>query len=214
MKKLISILFLAVAICSCSDKNELPSFDFGKGKFKEPYAGIFKHRPKLFQACLRHAPDTVVLSSVYYFSFDEQAVSNKSSVNISFTGAPRGLDFYFGGRKAQESSCKVCANSASEKVAIACKIKPSLGSETFGGNIYIQGLEKSKGSLKITSNGISTQEPVQISEAKVLVGHWSATQKIGHTVWRWIFYILWMLVMIVVNIGIVGAIMYLISRLL
>lgn len=191
MKKL-TILFTIFLFClSCNKKSKEEQnllFDFGKGKYEEPFTGLLKSKPGFLVKSLQYPPfkwfdsDTLVLNKSFIIDFNEEAIRSESTATIAFVDSLyqpfNGLKFYCNGIPFEKGKYIIHADSISKTLNIKCKVLPQFGQNLAKGHLIIQGHE-----LDIV-NSLALQEDYNV------VADWQSEQKLSWPIMLWLSWIL------------------------
>lgn len=213
MKNLLNVFVLALAImlqaCTCSDESKLPLFDFGTGKYKQPFRGLLKSEPEVLVRSLQYvpfkwfAPDTVILNKSFGVSFNEESIRSKSIATISFSDslgrAIEGLSFVYNGFPVNENTVTVVADSLYKRFNLSIIIHPNFGERDKVGFVYVSGIELDQ------VNGVSLQQEANI------VASWKCSQTYGWPIGLWI---LWFITSVLLIAALIVILYYLFKFLL
>jgi hypothetical protein len=189
MKRTLILLLLAVSAISCSRKetSDTNGFDFGKGKYEEPFRGILKGKPEILVKSLRYipfkwlAPDTVYLHKSFIIEFNEDAVRSGSQATITFVDDDYKHigthTFYANGQALTDNGFTVIADSLEKVVHVSCKIDPSVR-------------EKVSGKILLKTEELDLVNSTAIQQQVTDLCGWTMEQEYNRP---WIIWFLWLL---------------------
>ncbi len=193
---MLTAIFVAVSCSSGGDTEKLESFDFGGGKYREPFSGLLKSRPELLEKSLQYppfkwcAPDTLKLHKTLLVGFNDESIRSKSKALIMFADSLgrriQGLAFICDGQKLRDNVMSVSATEQQLRLDFTVVVSPLIGERHIGGFVYVAGQELDE------VNGISIQQEQN------LVAQWGCSQKISWPFWLWLLWLLALLIVLVV----------------
>lgn len=212
MKKLTIIFTAFLLFISCNKKDEEKQnllFDFGIGRYEEPFSGLLKSKPNLLVKSLKYPPfkwaasDTVILNKSFIIDFSEEAIHSNSTATISFVDSLyqpfNGLYFYCNGVPFEKGQHIIYADSTTKALNIKCHVLPQFGENLAKGHLIIQGNELDMVNLQA------------LQQEYNVVADWQSEQKMGWPVMLWLS---WLLVGILAVAIIVFVIYYIVLGLL
>ena len=197
MKKIFYIISCILLICSCNNSNVLEDADFGTGKFREPFRGIFSSRPAWLESTLdwplinELRPDTVCLSKRFEIEFNEDAIRSDAIAVINVQTIDNqplnGVLFYCNGRLFGTDGFIISSSKDKQIIEIKCKVLPEFSDSLFRGYITISGRDIDE--VNTIALNSDSQEPI---------AEWSLQYKLGFSpIWIiWLFFVLLIILII------------------
>ena len=193
MRKILTIIIVTVATifqsCSSGDESALSYFDFGSGKYKQPFRSLLKSEPDILVRSLHYAPfkwvapDTVVLNKSFDIHFNEESIRSKASASISFADslgrAIEGLSFFCNGAPVHNNTITVAADSTDKFMNLSIIVSPDFGEKEVSGLVYVSGAELDE------VNAVSLQQKTNV------IAVWRCEQTYG---WPLMLWLLWLLI--------------------
>ena len=180
--------------CSSERKEKSTLFDFGTGKYDEPFAGFLRIKPGILVKSLQYPPfswltsDTICLEKEFSIGFNNECLRSHSQAVVQFRDslcAPvKHVKLYCNGKFCPNGEFTVNADSAKKTVVLKLVISPSAGKKVFNGLLFIKGKE-----LDVV-NGEGLQQDNNA------VAGWSCEQEIGWPVLLWILWLVCLLLCI------------------
>ena len=185
---LLLIAFFAVA-CENSTSDELAVFDFGKGKYKQPFVGWLKSEPEILVKSLKYppykwfAPDTLVLGAEFNIDFNDESVRSKSSATLRFADTlahpVSGVEFFCNEQPIRDGGIAVDASDNDRRhVKIKCKVQPKVGERRVVGYLIADG------------NELDEINEIPLQHEQNVVAKWSLEQKYGWPIMLWLLWAL------------------------
>lgn len=197
-------IFLASIFCfySCNDnyKNKNSDFDFGIGKYNEPFPGKMQSIEEYLEPTLNwfffnwFRTDTVSKNIRVEIEVNEEAYREGSRARFYFVDSLnnplKDLDFFINGIPAREFVFN--ADSIKKELIFSTKINPRIGEKNLRGNLLIQ------------TENFDSINGNPVDNYTVGAGTWHVQQKIGWALWPWLW---WTIVVLAILFG-VGALIY------
>lgn len=196
MKQSVYLLLMAffVVACNNSTSDELAVFDFGKGKYKQPFVGWLKSEPEILVKSLKYppykwfAPDTLVLGAEFNIDFNDESVRSKSSATLRFADTlahpVSGVEFFCNEQPIRDGGIAVeASDNDRQHVKIKCKVQPKVGERRVVGYLIADG------------NELDEINEIPLQHEQNVVAKWSLEQKYGWPIMLWL---LWALTVVLI----------------
>ena len=196
MNRLFYLLLVILCCVSCNKPaaDELETFDFGKGKYKQPFVGLLKSEPEILVKSLQYppykwfAPDTLILESKFAIQFNDESLRSKSSATLRFVDtlarSVKYLEFSNDMQTSEDSSFDIIAlDSDKTKVTVRCKVHPRFGEQRFTGYLIANG------------NELDEINNIPLQYEQNVIANWSLEQKYGWPIMLWL---LWALTVVLI----------------
>lgn len=208
---LLALLYICCTLFSCAKvdiEEPLSLFDFGKGKFNEPFVGVLKSRPSILVKSLDWFPFKYMTSDTVYYGKSLDIVSNeeclrsKSKATIMFVDSLfrpiDGVELYYNGQLAPNGKFTVTSDAAEKTITLGVKVLPRLGNSVVEGKIVVDGQE-----LDIVND-------VPLQQSNITIADWNSEQVIG---WPLLLWLSWGIVALLIVILIL-LVLYLVFKVL
>lgn len=194
-------LTLLLSCVSCTNKDSqntetgIVQSDLGTEQFNEPIVGTSKRPESLIN--FLNSPfvkwawtncDTITFTRQYEITYNDDAVRNKSKLNLYPVCNTSGVELWLNGKKStKQSPLSLAAHlGKSDTITLEIMVPPSIGDSILSGQVIID------------SNSIDEANGIALSQDSTEAINWKAEQKIGWPILLWSFIIILIIVLILI----------------